>query len=174
MDENDHFKLTGRMKLRSFVYWLIPASFILMNGSSCNQVYFKGRSGSGRQLGSFSAAQLSIQSVAFRPPSPLPPRVVYLKTLPGIADAAVSEGRSMMNRSDCYSCHGDHTTLAAPSYVDIARKYRNDPGAVRRLAKLIISGSKGIWDDREMKSHPELLQEDAEKMVKYILSLKGE
>lgn len=88
-----------------------------------------------------------------------------------IEDAEISEGRSAMNRSDCYSCHGDYKTLAAPSYLDISLKYKNDPEAVRRLARLIISGSKGIWDNREMKPHPELLQQDAEKMVRYILSL---
>ena len=77
----------------------------------------------------------------------------------------------MMDRSDCYSCHADYTTLAAPSYIDISRRYRNDPDAIRRLARVIISGGKGIWEDREMKSHPELLEEDAKKMVKYILSL---
>ena len=168
-----------------FKLQVILSLLMLMGGLCCKlikPVYDKDLKGSRSQnsplghgqLNAHIINELNIEPVFYKAGSPSPPENVSLKTIivpSNASDPETREGHAMMSRSDCYSCHGDFKTLAAPSYIDIAIKYRNDPGAVKRLATHIISGSKGIWEDREMKSHPELLREDAQKMVKYILSL---
>ena len=40
------------------------------------------------------------------------------------------------------------------------------------LAQKIIEGGKGNWGDIPMTAHAEMSKENAQKMVKYILSLK--
>jgi len=89
-----------------------------------------------------------------------------------IVDTSIAEGRLLLSASDCYSCHADHKTLTAPSYNDIAERYKNDTDAVNNLAAKVIKGSKGVWGETVMPAHPELLEEDSKKMIRYILHLQ--
>jgi len=58
-----------------------------------------------------------------------------------------------------------------PSYFDVAQKYNHDAVALSRLAAKVISGGGGVWGEHAMAAHPQLTQREAEKMVKYILSV---
>ena len=40
------------------------------------------------------------------------------------------------------------------------------------LAGKIINGGKGVWGEIPMTAHPQINQQDAEEMVKYIFTLK--
>jgi len=86
-------------------------------------------------------------------------------------DTGIAEGHFLIRSSDCYSCHGDHKVLLAPSFHEIAVMYKTDKGAIPKLANKVIAGSKGIWGERPMPPHPELLRDDAQKMIQYILNL---
>jgi cytochrome c551/c552 len=35
----------------------------------------------------------------------------------------------------------------------------------------VISGTTGTWGDKSMPQHPELLREDVQKMIQYIVSV---
>lgn len=79
-------------------------------------------------------------------------------------------GASLIGQNDCMSCHTVDTKLIGPAYREVAKKYSaKDTGT---LAKKIIQGGSGNWGDVPMAPHPNISQEDAEKMASYILSLK--
>ena len=83
------------------------------------------------------------------------------------------EGKKLIDGSDCLACHKLVEKSIGPEYVAVAEKYKDDENAVSYLADKIINGGGGVWGDQAMAAHPQLSQEDAEKMVDYILSLKS-
>lgn len=87
---------------------------------------------------------------------------------------AFSEGRELIEGSDCQACHSATARSIGPSYVDVALRYRDEPGAVRTLAAKIIQGGGGVWGEQAMAAHPQLSEEEAATMVEYILSLADE
>lgn len=87
------------------------------------------------------------------------------------AFAQHATGKKVMDNSDCKSCHIADRKSVGPMYVEIAKKYKDDPKAVDYLAKKIIQGGGGVWGETAMAAHPQLKQKDAEEIVQYILSL---
>ena len=87
------------------------------------------------------------------------------------ANAEFIKGKSLMDNSDCKSCHLTDKKSIGPMYVDVAKKYKNDPKAVDYLAKKIINGGGGVWGDVNMAAHPQISMADATEMVKYVLTL---
>lgn len=81
-----------------------------------------------------------------------------------------TEGKSLVEGADCLSCHKVDAKLVGPSYQDVAAKYTE--ADVDKLAQKVIDGGKGNWGDIPMTPHAGLSKENAQKMVKYILSLK--
>ncbi len=83
------------------------------------------------------------------------------------------KGLALVSKSDCFSCHKINDPLTGPTYVDVAKKYANYPDTiVEHLANKIIHGGNGVWGEPSMTPHAGISQEDAQAMVKYILSLK--
>jgi cytochrome c len=82
------------------------------------------------------------------------------------------KGQQLIASSDCYSCHKEQEKLIGPAYKEVAAKYENSAENVTKLADKIINGGKGVWGEIPMTAHPQINQQDAEEMVKYILTLK--
>ncbi len=82
------------------------------------------------------------------------------------------KGVELIGKSDCLTCHKLEEKLIGPSYKDVAAKYENTPENIKMLAGKIITGGKGVWGEVEMTAHPDLSQEDAEALVKYIFLQK--
>ncbi len=83
-----------------------------------------------------------------------------------------SKGLNLVSTSDCLGCHNIAEKLSGPAYKDVAAKYENTEENVKMLAEKIIKGGSGNWGNIPMQAHPNLSQDDAEAMVKYILLLK--
>ena len=79
------------------------------------------------------------------------------------------EGKALVEGADCLSCHKVDSKLVGPSYQDVAAKYTD--ADIDHLSQKIIDGGKGVWGDIPMTPHAGLSKENAQKMVKYILSL---
>lgn len=80
-----------------------------------------------------------------------------------------------INNSDCRACHAMSDKSVGPSYLAIAERYDADQATIKKLANKIIQGGSGAWDETHaMSAHPQLSEEDASQMVRYILSLKDE
>lgn len=80
------------------------------------------------------------------------------------------EGKALVEGADCLSCHKVDSKLVGPAYQDVAAKYTE--ADIDHLSQKIIDGGKGVWGDIPMTPHAGLSKENAQKMVKYILSLK--
>lgn len=81
-------------------------------------------------------------------------------------------GKTMIAESDCITCHSMDERKIGPPFIQIAGKYSITESTVDRLAKKIITGGPGKWGTVPMTPHPNLTEEDAKTIVKYILSLK--
>ncbi|MGJ7031319.1 c-type cytochrome [Niabella hirudinis] len=100
----------------------------------------------------------------------------YIKPIPGPSDsvpvAAAKKGEVLIGYSDCYTCHKDEKRSIGPAFRDIAKRYPVNEAYIQYLAKKIISGGSGSWGAAVMIPHPALTADDAQTMVRYILSLR--
>jgi cytochrome c len=85
--------------------------------------------------------------------------------------ATFSTGLNLMNKSDCKSCHLMDKKSVGPAYLDIAKKYKNNPAEQERIASKIITGGAGVWGDHAMSAHPGISAQNAATIVTYIMSL---
>lgn len=86
----------------------------------------------------------------------------------------IKQGQVLVDQSDCKTCHHATNKIIGPSHTDVAKKYEFNQGNVTLLAGKIIKGGSGVWGEIPMTAHPDLSQQDAEKMAMYVLSLDGE
>ena len=81
------------------------------------------------------------------------------------------KGKSLIDASDCKSCHSVDKKSIGPSYTDVAKRYKNNGKAKTDLVQKVIKGGNGNWGDPLMAAHPQLSEHDTRLMVEYILSL---
>jgi cytochrome c len=99
------------------------------------------------------------------------PSATTAKPLASAAD--IAEGKTLISKSDCMACHSIDNKMVGPSYISVADKYTLNETNIAGLSKKIINGGSGAWGTIPMIAHPTLSSADADKMVKYILSLKA-
>jgi cytochrome c len=88
------------------------------------------------------------------------------------ANPVYQKGVALVGKNKCLTCHAINETITGPPYAEIAKRYRGmSDTIVPHLARKIITGGNGVWGQIFMIPHPDLKQEDAEAMVKYILLL---
>jgi len=97
-------------------------------------------------------------------PAPKPP----FATAPEIED-----GKNLIAKSDCLACHKIAEKLVGPAYMAVAQKYPQDQNSLNTLSQKIISGGTGVWGTVPMAPHPAIAVADANKMIKYILTLNS-
>lgn len=82
-----------------------------------------------------------------------------------------SKGKSLIDNSDCFSCHRIDVKSIGPSYRQVAEKYKRDPKGQEIIAEKIIKGGVGVWGEHAMSAHPDISPQQAALMVEYIMSL---
>jgi cytochrome c len=87
-------------------------------------------------------------------------------------DPVYIKGLEKVKGSDCTGCHQVDRKLIGPSYADVAAKYENTEENVAMLTQKVIAGGVGVWGEIPMSAHPNLSEEDATDMVRYVLLLK--
>lgn len=101
-----------------------------------------------------------------------PSTITTTNTTESKKDPVYTKGLALVGKSDCLTCHKIDDKLIGPSYKEIANKYAGAPNdAITALARTIIKGGSGNWGNVPMTPHPGISQEDAETMVRYILTL---
>lgn len=83
-------------------------------------------------------------------------------------------GLRMIDRSDCKTCHNTFVATVGPSYLDVARRYRNTSDNVNALVAKVKTGGSGNWGQAAMTPHADLPDSDIRIMVEYIMSLDAE
>ncbi|HVG15948.1 MAG TPA: ThuA domain-containing protein [Chitinophagaceae bacterium] len=107
---------------------------------------------------------------------------VALKYIPKVADTEplvghqqmdenYNLGKNMVAASDCKACHQVNAKSVGPSFMDVSKKYSTDKNAIGYLSNKIIVGGGGVWGEHAMSAHPQISKEDAEEIVKYVLSV---
>ncbi|MDB5116680.1 MAG: hypothetical protein JWQ79_2172 [Mucilaginibacter sp.] len=84
----------------------------------------------------------------------------------------LEEGKQLLAKNDCLSCHKMDVKLVGPAYIDVAKKYPATEANYDLLTKKVIAGGSGVWGQVPMAPHPSLASADVKKMVEYVLSLK--
>jgi len=104
------------------------------------------------------------------------PGIVLVLASCGKPDTAkvAEEGKILMDTQDCKTCHHPINKGIGPAHTTVAEKYEYTDANISLLAQRIIQGGSGTWGDVPMNPHPDLSQEDAEKIAHYVLSLDGE
>ncbi len=87
------------------------------------------------------------------------------------ANTGFSTGKRLIELSDCKACHQVDQKSVGPSYLDVANKYKKDNTALNKLTRKVITGGGGVWGEQAMAAHPQLKEDDAKDMVRYILAL---
>lgn len=87
----------------------------------------------------------------------------------GDAEAALT----LIGSSDCTTCHAMDRKLIGPAYIDVSKKYEATDAVIDTLISKVKHGGSGNWGAIAMTPHPDLKDEDARVMIKYILSLKN-
>jgi cytochrome c len=90
------------------------------------------------------------------------------------SDDLIAQGKTLVDASDCKTCHHATNKIIGPSHTDVAKKYEFTQGNIAMLAGKIIAGGQGVWGEVPMTAHPDITKADAEKMAMYVLSLDGE
>lgn len=88
------------------------------------------------------------------------------------SEEVTPEGLRLIESNDCLTCHHTQNTLVGPSYSAIASKYDTSEETIALLSDKIIKGGAGVWGDMPMNAHPSLSEEEARKIVEYILSVR--
>ncbi len=102
----------------------------------------------------------------------MPSVVLILAVAAFTAGAAhAREGQVLLQRYDCYICHGDTETKTGPAFVDVAARYGGNPQGAAALTALVKKGAHGSgpW---HMPPMPQVPDADARKIAEYILALK--
>ena len=86
----------------------------------------------------------------------------------------IAQGQTLVDASDCKTCHHATNKIVGPAHADVAKKYEFTTANVSMLADKIQNGGSGNWGDIPMTPHTDLSRGDAEKMAMYVLSLDGE
>ncbi len=89
--------------------------------------------------------------------------------MPKAADA--SRGPAALAReSNCLACHATASRMVGPSFREMAERYRGDAKAEVTLSGRVRAGVQGNWGAIPMPPHPNLSDEDARSLVRWILS----
>lgn len=83
----------------------------------------------------------------------------------------IIEGKMLVERSDCKTCHSINNRIIGPAHMDVAKKYETTDANIEMLANRIIKGGSGTWGETPMNPHTDLSLDDAKKMARYVLSL---
>ena len=99
-------------------------------------------------------------------------KVVAVAPKPLSENPDYQKGLALIAGSDCLTCHKTSEKLIGPAYKDVSAKYEATESNIKMLAGKVISGGSGVWGAIPMTPHPQVKEEDAIAMVKYIMLLK--
>jgi len=87
-----------------------------------------------------------------------------------LSAGAVQADEALAIAKNCLTCHAVDKKVVGPAYKEVAKKYTAKDQAM--LAEKVIKGGKGVWGAAPMPPNPSITPDDANKLVKWILSLK--
>lgn len=82
-------------------------------------------------------------------------------------------GLAIIRANNCFNCHNFEDKGIGPSFYEISKRYVPTAANISQVARRVREGSSGIWGKVSMPTHPELKQEEAEALVRWVLQNAG-
>jgi cytochrome c len=87
-----------------------------------------------------------------------------------LASHAALASPELARSKNCVACHHIERKMNGPAYKTIAERYGKDEAAAAALSEKIRKGGGGVWGPIAMPAQPTVSQEEADALVKWILS----
>jgi cytochrome c len=87
----------------------------------------------------------------------------------GLATTPTPAGLLDIIRSNCVGCHGFKAKAMGPSFAAIAARYPDSQASMDTLSRYIREGSTGVWGQRNMPPHTELMEDQLHAMALWIV-----
>jgi S-disulfanyl-L-cysteine oxidoreductase SoxD len=75
----------------------------------------------------------------------------------------------LSRQNNCNACHAQASKLVGPSYIDIQKKYKDDPAALSKLMSKVRLGGAGVWGVIPMPPHSTISDADLRLLVEWNL-----
>ena len=93
---------------------------------------------------------------------------------PAAATAALDDTKALaiMDKAGCAGCHAIDKKILGPSYIEVAKKRKGEPGAAAMLVKKIREGGAGAYGSIPMPPNPasKISDGDLQAMVDWVLT----
>ncbi|WP_331346742.1 ThuA domain-containing protein [Cellvibrio sp. UBA7661] len=83
----------------------------------------------------------------------------------------IQQAKALVDANNCLGCHKVDEKLVGPAFRDVARKYQNDPNAIKYLVNKLANGGAGVWGEMNMPGFSGLSDADRTALATYVLSL---
>lgn len=97
--------------------------------------------------------------------------VLIAAAMLSMSAGVASANQALAQKKACMSCHQVAKKVVGPAFKDVAAKYKGDAKAADHLFQVIKKGGKGVWGQIPMPPHPQVADDDAKKLVAWVLSL---
>ncbi|WP_028453698.1 c-type cytochrome [Chitinilyticum aquatile] len=87
------------------------------------------------------------------------------------AGAHAVSGADLAKSKACMACHTVDKKVVGPAYKDVAAKYKNDKGAVAKLATKIQKGGSGVWGSMAMPPNA-VSDAEAKLLAEWVMAQK--
>lgn len=88
------------------------------------------------------------------------------------SESVEEPGLALMKQNDCFNCHGIENKIVGPPYLEVAKKYRGQAGAMEASVQRVIKGSSGVWGEAPMLPHASLTGDQVQLMVRWVYGLE--
>lgn len=78
----------------------------------------------------------------------------------------------LMKAKNCATCHQVDTKFIGPAFKDVAAKYSGRKDAQAVLVNKVMKGGVGVWGQIPKPPATNLSKEEAQTLVKWVLTLK--
>jgi cytochrome c len=85
-----------------------------------------------------------------------------------VASNAAMADMALAKAKNCMSCHAVDKKVVGPAYQEVAKKYKAADEA--KLVEKVMKGGSGAWGTVPMPPNPQVKQDEAQKLVKWILA----
>jgi cytochrome c len=96
--------------------------------------------------------------------------IAVAASLAALAGGAHADAE-LAKKKNCMACHAVDKKLIGPAYKEVAAKYKADGSATPKLVEHVRKGSVGVWGQIPMPANPQVSEDEAQTLVKWILSL---
>src|SRR5688572_33380550 len=97
-------------------------------------------------------------------------RQLAVATFAALLTSSAFASSDLAKSKNCVACHSVERKMIGPAYKAVAERYGKDESALKLLSEKVVKGGGGNWGQMPMPPQPGVSPEDAETLVKWILS----